>query len=157
MAKGFMSYEEKVDAPREERRPDVEVVSTGRRDIDIDDKMQQVLGGGEGMKISAPVYTTLKRGHLQISYAIINEEDYYYQVELLKIPDMNDDMILAALIQAFSTVVPNHIHTYIKQPPDDIDWKVYTVIVKGGARLMGAKAFMEKKLVDKLLDLEFWN
>jgi hypothetical protein len=127
-------------------------------EIDIDDQMQKVLGGGTGgMQITAPRYTTLTKGKLQVSYAVIGEDDYYYQIELLKPPSLGESQILAALIQAFSTVVPQHIHTYIRQPPKDLDWPVYTVIVKGGARLMGAKKFMEEKLVNKLLELNFWS
>ena len=157
MAKPFMSYGEPTEEVKVEREEGVDVkVSEGHK-IDIDDQMRKVIGGGEGgMQLTAPKYTTLTKGRLQVSYAVI-DDDYYYQIEMLKPSDMGENQILASLIQAFSTVVPQHIHTYIRQPPKDLDWPVYTAIVKGGARLMGAKKFMEEKLVNKLLELNFWS
>ena len=158
MAKSFMSYDEPRDEEKIEREPDVDISVAEGHGIDIDAKMQQILGGGkEGMQIVAPRYTSLTKGRLKVSFAIIGDEDYYYQIEMLKPPILGDNQILAALIQAFSTVVPASIHTYIRQPPKDLDWPVYTAIVKGGARLMGGKKFMEEKLVNKLLDLNFWS
>lgn len=154
---GFMSYKEKKEQPEAERKPDVEVTRSEEHEIEIDEKMRQVIGGGEGkFQLTAPEYTTTKKGNLQVSYAAL-EDDYYYQIELLKEAQLGEDQILAAIIQAFSTIVPQHIHTYIQQPPKDIDWPIFTTIVKGGARLVGAKDFMEKKLVDKLLELNFWS
>lgn len=157
MAKPFMSYGEKETEVAVERDPEVEVISTPNHPIEVDEQLRRAIGGGEGgIQVMAPDYTTLKKGRMQVSYAVIGD-DYYYQVELLKPAVLGEQQILGALIQAFSTIVPQHVHTYIKQPPRDIDWPVFTVIVKGGARLLGAKKFMEEKLVNKLLELNFWS
>jgi hypothetical protein len=156
MAKPFMSItEEKPEEAPVQRAEEVTVEVSENHEIEIDERLRNVVG--EGMGITAPVYTTATKGPLKVSYAIIDEKDYYYQIELEKKPNVGDKQILAMLIQAFDTVVPRHIHTYIREPPRDIDWNVYTVVVKEGASLMGAKLFFEKKLVNKLLELDFWG
>jgi hypothetical protein len=125
--------------------------------ISIDGKMREALDmSGDAMAFSVPKYETSRKGNLSVSHAIIDGEDYYYQIELMKKAKIENRTIIGVLVQAFSTVVPDHVDVFIKEPAPELDWPVWTVIVKGGAKLMGAKEFMEKKLVGKLLELNFW-
>lgn len=149
--KSFMNIVEEGPLPLpEEPKP---VVSTGR-DLSIDKRLRDIVG--EEFAISAPEYTKVSRGPLHVSFAVI-DGSHYYQIEMDKAPDLDEDVLVSAIGQAFLAVVPQHIQVYIKLPPKDLNIYLYTAIAKDSDKLVGARSFMEKKLVDKLLKIDFWN
>ena len=147
----FMNIvEENPPAPKEEPKP--AVLSDGEN-LDIDPRLRDVVG--EEFSLSVPRYTKVSRGSLHVSYAII-DKSYYYQIEMDSQPAISEDLVIAAIGQAFLAVVPEHIHTYIKLPPKDMGINLYTAIAKDSGKLIGAKDYMEKKLVEKILAIDFW-
>ena len=158
VAKSFMSFTERdPQLTREEEA--VQVVRTNtieNKTIPMDEHFAES-AGMDAMSISAPKYTEMRNANIQVSYALIDETDYYYQIEMLKKPDLSETNVLGSIAQAFKAIVPDHIHVYISLPPADLDWPVFTVVAKKAASLMGAKTYMEEKLVKKLLELRLWG
>lgn len=132
-----------------------QVRTEDNKEVNISHNMRKILGE-KALSITAPKYTTIEHGNLQVSHAQI-EDDYYYQIEFKKKPTVGERDVLASIMYACSTIVPNHIDVYISQPPRDIEWEVYTVIVKNSAKLLNAKKFLEGKLVTKFLELPLWS
>lgn len=143
-----------------EEEPKTETEVATRSSVATDDglvispKLQSEIGGNFGIR---PIkYEKKEKGKLGIAYAV-DDGNYVYQVELAEPARHPENRVVAMIIQALKTVVPDHIDTYIGLPPKDLDWWVYTVIVKGIANQPGAKDFMEGKLVEELLKLNFWR
>jgi len=144
----YQNKEEVTDEPVTER-------SVEDKSLDIDPKLALEAGIGDDSYAIKPVkYITLRRGLMSVSYAVIDGDDYYYQIKVDGRPTCD---VIASIAQAFLIVVPNHIQVYIKPPPEDIDWPVFTVVAKGSANLPGAAGFMEGKLVEKLLSMDLWS
>ena len=141
--------EEGPPASIDEPKP---VVSHGT-DLVIDKRLRDIVG--EEISLSVPNYTKASKGPLHVSFASI-EGSHYYQIEMDKAPGIDEDLVVAAIGQAFLAVVPEHIHVYVKLPPKDLNIFLYTAIARDSANLIGAKDFMEKRLVEKLLDIDFW-
>lgn len=148
-----MSYKEEQPKTEVEKDPETEVKVSEDEELMLDERMKQVLSEG-AHRLVVPQYKTLKRGHISVSFAVIDAIDYYYQIELSKEVNLSRKDILTILIMALDTVVPRHIHTFIREPTEGIP--LYTIVVQGAGRLPNAKKFMEDKLVDKLLNLNFW-
>jgi len=155
--KDFMSFREEdtaVDKPMV-LEPEVEEMPT-EGDLTVDGSFGRVINAGEGIRVTATDYKTLKKDAIKVSYAVA-DGDYIYQIELLRQPKVDPVIIVGSIAQALDAVIPKHVHAYVQEPPKEIEWPVFTVIVKGGARLHGAKAFMEEKLVNKFLNLQIWG
>ena len=157
MGKSFLRIRETKPPVSKESEQSEQVRRTHteeNKEVNISDNMRKILGD-DSFRVTAPTYTTVEHGNIQVSYAQI-EKDYYYQVEFKKKPAMNEKDVLASIMFACSTIVPNHIDVYISPPPKDIDWEVYTIIVKDSVKLLNAKQFLESKLVNKFLELPLW-
>ncbi len=153
----FMSFDSKGNQSSEkepEKAAAVKASTTVQEnaEITLDHRMEKI-ANSNGMAISVPKYTTSQLGKVKVSWAIINETDYYYQIEFLGNQEIDEREAIGEIITKFSAVVPDHIHVYIYQPPAGIDIPLYTVIVKNSAKLHGAKEFMEKRLVEKILEM----
>jgi len=155
----FMSFDEnrkdnEIGQVDESSKKTDNVSTTVQEDaeISLDHRMDKVVNGG-AMTISVPRYTTSQLGKVKVSWAIIDDVDYYYQIEFLGGQEVNDREAIGEIITRFSEIVPDHIDVYVYQPPTGIEIPLYTVIVKGGAKLLGAKDFMEKRLVEKILEM----
>lgn len=148
--KPFMSIvEEGPPPPPDKPKP---VMSLGE-DLPIDQRLRDIVG--EKFSLSAPQYTKISKGMLHVSYAVV-DESHYYQIEMDRQPAVPEDFIVTAIGQAFLAVVPEHIQVYIKLPPKDLNIFLYTAIAQNSAKLIGAKDFMEKKLPNKILQIDFW-
>lgn len=145
--------------PEDEKQPDPPAQTSVTEDYDVhlDNRLGKELGKGGPISIKAPKYTSIRKGNMTVSYAVIDGSDYYYQIELWRKATIGDEGVLMNLIQAFDTVVPHQSNVYIKQPPRDLDWEVYTVVVKGVAGRIGANIYFEDRLVKKLLELNLWS
>lgn len=156
MGKPFMRIQE---ASGNAAKPETDVVKRQIRveddkEVNIPDSMRKIVDEYK-VAIKVPKYTTVEHGNIHVSYAKI-KDDYYYQIELIRKSPLNEKDVLAYIIHECSTIIPNHVDVYVHQPPKDIDWDVYTVIAKGAAKLLGAKEFMEDRLVNQLLELPLW-
>jgi len=152
----FMSFDgngKKGDNPKPEPVQD-SVSTTVQEDTEIalDHRMENIANSG-GMTISVPRYTTSQLGKVKVSWATIDEVDYYYQIEFLGDQQVNEREAIGEIIGRFAEIVPEHTDVYVYQPPTGLEIPLYTVIVKGGAKLPGAPEFMEKRLVEKLLEM----
>lgn len=148
--KTFMNIVEEGPPPApEEPKP---TISLGT-DLSVDERLRDIVG--QEFSLSAPQYTKVSKGPLHVSYAVV-DESHYYQIEMDKAPSLSEDLVVSAIGQAFLVVVPQHIQVYIKLPPKDLNIFLYTAIAKDSGKLIGAKDFMEKKLVEKLLQIDFW-
>lgn len=157
MAKPFIQLVESIPEAKKQEELEVETNVVDDHDIALNPQVKKLVGKeADGLVVTAPKYTTLKRGPLQIGYAAI-DSDYYYQIELLQPARVDDKAVIAQLIEVFSAVVPEHIQVYIQPPPPELDWQLWTVVVRGATELPGAKNFMERMLLDKLINLNFWT
>lgn len=148
--KSFMNIvEDAPPPPPEEPKP---VMSLGT-DLSVDERLRDIVG--EEFSLSAPKYTKVSKGPLHVSYAVV-DGSHYYQIEMDQAPGLAEDILVSAIGQAFLAVVPGHIQVYIKLPPKDLNIFLYTAIAKDSAKLIGAKDYMESKLIDKLLQIDFW-
>jgi hypothetical protein len=154
----FMSITE--DKKSEETTPkrafNPKIIKEENKAVNIPRSLDKIINEGE-FQIKAPKYTTIDHGRLQVSYAAI-KDDYYYQIEVKGKTPLRDEDITAAIIEACASVVPSQNDVYISPPPPkmEIEWRVFTVIVKGAVKLLGAKEFMETKLVNRLLEMPLW-
>lgn len=160
MAKPFIRIVENAtpDTSKKEAEPvPTQETVTKDHDIHISANMKKVIGDeSDGLSITAPSYTTVQRGPLRIGYAAI-DDDYYYQIELLKPAKYDDRSQIGLMITAFSSVIPDHIHVYFQPPPQELDWTLWTAVVRKAASLPGASHFMERTLMDRLMALDFWS
>lgn len=151
--KTFMSISEELPQPIPVKEEDNVVTSERDSGMWVDPRVKKIIG--DGISLETPKYTRHSKGSLHVSWAVIGNH-YYYQIEMDKEPGINERDVIAVIGQAFLAVVPEHIHTYIQLPPAGMGLFLWTAIVKDSTKLMGAKKYMEKILVDKLLEIEFW-
>lgn len=149
----FMDFKEARVKPKVEQVPDTVVKVAEDEELFLDDRMKQLVADGP-QKITVPQYKRVMRGKVQVSYAVIDQEDYYYQIELNSPTTLSQKDLLLMMISTLDAVIPRHVQTYVREPTEEIP--IITVIAKGAATLTGAKAYMEDKLVEKLLSIDYW-
>lgn len=149
---GFMSFKEEKDDSSKKVDVSVSEVIEDMKTIDLGG-VSKIIKDAPDEPVVAQKYTTKRKGNLRVGYAVIKDADYYYQIEFLNGSSADEKEFIGAIISTFSSVVPEQNNVFIHQPPKDIDWPVYTVIVKDIAKKANSAHFMVDILVDKILSL----
>ena len=144
------------ETPEPIAKPVMQDISNVQDNVELvlDPRLSKALSkGAEGVGFSVPQYKTVKRGKLSVSVAVIDGEDYYYQLEAPAFK-MDDRSVIGLLVQTMSEIVPDHVDVFIQPPPKALEMPLWTVAIKKGNRLPGADRYLGGELVDRLLGLE---